>query len=155
VIEENAQVIETEGEFAWVETRRQAGCGVCGASRGCGTASLARLFGQREPHVRALNPVGARPGDEVIVGIEESALVSGSLLMYIAPLLLLLACAGAGRALGSDLAPAHAEALSILAGLSGMAFGFRWVRRLGTRIARDSRYQPVILRCSRRVFPFR
>ena len=69
MIEENGVVAATEGESAWVETSRQSACGSCSATKGCGTGSLSRFFAGRAHRVRVRNPVGAKVGDEVVVGI--------------------------------------------------------------------------------------
>jgi sigma-E factor negative regulatory protein RseC len=51
---------------------------------------LARFFGQRQQQHYAHNPLHAKPGDRVIMGLEEKALVSGSILMYLLPLLFMI-----------------------------------------------------------------
>lgn len=145
MIEETASVVRTDGDFAWVETQRQSACGSCAGSKGCGTAALSKVLGKRRTEVRALNRAGARVGDRVIIGIEESALVRGSLAVYAVPLLVMLLGAGLGEALGR--APgADANSLSMGFGLIGLGLGFLWLRRFTRRASRDPRYQPVVLR---------
>jgi sigma-E factor negative regulatory protein RseC len=151
-IEESARIIATEGDFAWIETPRA--CDACLSGRGCGAASLVGLFGQRPSRFKVLNSIGARPGDDVIVAVQEGALVSGSLLLYLVPLLFLIGFAFFGEALGSYLGPDPAEGLSIVLGVTGMVFGFAWVRRITLRWNRDERFQPVILRFRHQVLPF-
>jgi len=158
VIEETARVMETSGGFAWVEVRTKSGCGTCAASGGCGSASIARLFHQPPMRLKVVNSVGARPGDEVIIGIEASALLSGALAMYVLPLVLLIAGAAIGEWLAQFLSPGsrsagdwsvgHAQIISIALGLAGFAAALAWARRIGSRVAGDRRYQPVVLRCT-------
>lgn len=146
MIEESARVVALDGDFAWVETERKSACGTCAANKGCGTAALAKVMGNRRTRVRALNQLGVAVGDEVLIGLEERALVRGSLAVYAVPLLALLAAALFGQYMAGRLGLADVEASTILAGLAGLAGGLVWLRGFGHRIQHDRRYQPVILR---------
>jgi sigma-E factor negative regulatory protein RseC len=144
MIEESARVIRLEGEYAWVETQRKSVCGSCSANKGCGTSVLGKVLGQRRSYVRVLNPVEAKLGEEVVVGLGERAFVTGSLAVYAIPLLALLLGAIAGDWLAglyqwSDIA-------AVAGGLGGLAAGFVWLWLFARRVGGDSRYQPVILR---------
>jgi sigma-E factor negative regulatory protein RseC len=153
VIEEHARIVQVQGEYAWVEIHRSSGCSTCPSSQGCGAASLASLWGRKPSALKVFNPIGARPGDDVIIGIAEGALVNGSLLLYLVPLLFMLGFAFFGETLGRRLD--FAEGLSILLGLVGMLIGFAGVRRIIFRLGRDGRFQPVILRLRYQVVPSR
>lgn len=145
MIEETARVVAAEGEFVWVETQRQSTCGSCAARQGCGTATLAKVLGQRRTRVRALNRNVARVGDQVVVGIHERALVRGSLAVYAVPLLGLLAGGTVGAQLQARL-QLPGEVLTLAAGVVGLVAGLLWVKGFTRRIRGDSRYQPVVLR---------
>jgi sigma-E factor negative regulatory protein RseC len=94
--------------------------------------------------VRVLNPVAAAPGDEVLLGIEEGALVRGSLALYGLPLVCLIV----GAVLADQLGPAafNADLRAIIGGLGGLGLGLWSMRRFADLARRDRRYQPVILR---------
>jgi len=142
VIEETVQVYAAEGETAWVELiQRKTSCGQCVAQSGCGTSVLSKVLGRKPLRLAALNPIGAKPGDRVVIGVRDDALVRGSVAVYLVPLLAMLAAA----VIGDALAPANDLAVA-LAGISGLAAGFGWVHLFGRRAAADSRYRPVILR---------
>jgi sigma-E factor negative regulatory protein RseC len=145
MIEETAQVIATEGEFVWVETQRQSTCGNCAANQGCGTATLAKVLGTRRTRVRAINRDGVQIGDRVVVGIDESALIRGSLAVYAVPLLGLLVGAVLGGLLSERLL-VSGESLTLGLGIAGLLGGLIWLRGFTRRIRNDSRYQPVVLR---------
>lgn len=145
MIEETARVVAADGEFVWVETQRQSTCGGCAARQGCGTATLAKVLGQRRTRVRALNRDAARVGERVVVGIDEQALVRGSLAVYAAPLAGLLAGGILGALLQARLQLAG-EALTLAGGVAGLIAGLLWVKGFTRRIRSDSRYQPVVLR---------
>ncbi|MBI5462336.1 MAG: SoxR reducing system RseC family protein [Gammaproteobacteria bacterium] len=149
MIEEFAQVVATEGEFVWVETQRQSTCGGCAANQACGTATLAKVLGTRRTRVRALNPAwnhdGAQVGDTVVIGLDETALIRGSLAVYAMPLLTLFA-GGIVGALLSDRWAVGGETLTLGLGVVGLIAGLLWLKGFSRRIRDDSRYQPVVLR---------
>jgi len=148
MIEEQAQVIALENNDVWVETQRRTACGQCAANKGCGTATLAKVLGNKRSRVRTLNPQ-ATPvviGDAVIIGINEQALVRGSLAVYTVPLLMLFIFGFLGQLLSVQLLMANQDILPIVLGLLGLLLGFIWVRRFTRVIADDVRYQPVLLR---------
>ena len=47
MIAENAQVVGFEGNDIWVETQRKTACGQCAANKGCGTAVLSKVLGNK------------------------------------------------------------------------------------------------------------
>ena len=147
MIEESAMVVAFEGDDVWVETQRQSACGQCAANKGCGTATLAKVLGNKRTRVRVLNPRSTKVsiGDEIVVGIEEQALVRGSLAIYMAPLLALFLSGLLGDALAAQLNIARPEIFIIIISLIGLGLGFVWVKRFSRVISSDSRYQPVLL----------
>jgi sigma-E factor negative regulatory protein RseC len=141
MIEENGQVVDVQGEFAWVESERRSACGGCASSEGCGTGVIARAFGNRAVTLKVLNPAGARIGDRVVIGISETGLVRGALAVYATPLLTLFAGALCGHWLagGSDLA-------AIAGAGVGLAAGLAWLAGFSRRTRVDAAFQPVVLR---------
>ncbi|MFO1422569.1 MAG: SoxR reducing system RseC family protein [Candidatus Competibacteraceae bacterium] len=142
MIEEPAVVVEAGNGYAWVETRRRSSCGACAASGDCGTAALAKVWGDRRMRVRAVSSLPLRPGDAVIVGLAEGALLRGSLLVYLLPISLLLA----GALLGQATFAGAGEEPVVLAGAVGLSLGFLAARVLSRRLRGDARFQPVVMR---------
>ena len=145
MIEEEATVVEVRGRRAWVETERKSACNHCSMSQGCGTASLDKWFGRRLSRIEAISEVGVSPGDRVVIGLRDRALVRGSLAVYLAPLLGLLLGALTGELLAPRLGWG-AEATSIGLGLAGLVAGFTWLRRFAASVRHDRDFQAVILR---------
>lgn len=145
MIEETGTVVAREGEFVWVEAQRGSVCGACSVSKGCGTSALARLLPKRSARTRALNTAQADVGDRVVVGLDESALLQGSLAVYFVPLLSLVGFAVLGESLAAQWL-VRGEAWTIAFGAFGLLAGGLWLRRFTGRIDRDPRYQPVVLR---------
>lgn len=146
MIEESGRVMRTAGDSAWVQTERRSSCGSCSSRKGCGTGALAGLFGARAHEVEVLNPIGAQPGDDVVVGISESLLVRGSAAVYLLPLLALVAGAMLAEGLAPQLGMAGSDTPAIIGGLLGLAAGFLWLRRRNRRWSSDPTHMAVILR---------
>lgn len=140
MIEERATIVALEDGFAWVESERRSSCGSCSASKGCGTATLQKVMGNRRTRLKAINQAHADIGDRVVIGVQEQALLKGSLYAYILPLLTLLAGALLFETLFAS------EGLTVLGGLAGLLLGFVFLQRLSLRVAGDARFQAVVLR---------
>lgn len=87
MIEEQAQVIEINGDKLILQAQTQSTCGSCSANKGCGTSLLSRVIGRKFTRFQAQNNIDAAVGDTVIVGIPEDALLKGSLVMYAMPVM--------------------------------------------------------------------
>ena len=139
VIEKPArQIWKIEGDWVWVETTRQSACNACEAKTGCGTSTFAKVLGQKPTRILARNDAGARRGDKVLVGVDESAYLRGSFLLYGVPLL-----AAGLAALTMRWLNGPGDGLEILAALVGLAAGFAWARSLYNR---SSQIEAVVLR---------
>jgi len=146
VIEQTGLVVSVQDEMAEVEGGRSSACGGCGVDGSCGTSLVARLFGRKRTLLRARNPIGAAPGDRVVVGLPEAALLELSCVTYLVPLLGMLAGAIAGAYVAGLIAPAYSDGLSALAGVGGLATALAWLGRLGRARSADERLRPRILR---------
>ena len=145
MIEETATVVKCEGEFAWVEAQRQSTCGNCAANKGCGTSVLAKVVGKKVARMKAINKVNAHVGDSVIVGMNEAALVKGSLAVYLLPLIFMMLFAITGNVVAVQM-EWKSEWVVILFAVIGLVTAGLWLRGFTRRIQHDSDFQPVILR---------
>lgn len=127
----NGLVESVDGDWAEVLTQRQTGCSGCGSQKGCGTASLAKLFVPRQPgRLRVRNAISARPGDTVRLSMDESQFIQHSLMAYGIPLLGLFVgglCVSWMPQAWEE--TAVSEWMTILGGLLGMIVGWLGVRR--------------------------
>lgn len=141
MIEEQGRVVAIEPGAVWVETLRKSTCSSCSANAACGQGVMDRLgVGRQRGYVRALSRLNLAVGDSVVIGVREDLLVRSSLLVYLLPLLGLLAAALAADGLGL------AEPQVILGGLAGMFGTWLLVRWRAARVADDPALQPVVLR---------
>ncbi|MFL1406095.1 SoxR reducing system RseC family protein [Marinobacter sp. M1N3S26] len=137
MIHETGTVISVSGNEAWVQTIRESACQSCSARHGCGQKALATMSGGQSRQIRVFNTLDARPGDQVTVAIEESALLRASLLVYAVPLVLMIVATG----LAGALLPGR-DGLAILAALVGLGGGLWLARWVSHRHA--ARWQPVM-----------
>lgn len=142
MIEESARVISVEGERIWVETQRKSVCGSCSAQKGCGTATLEKVLGKRRTQVMVISQVTVSPGDEVVIGIQESALLRGALALYGIPLLLMLL----GAVIAEAVILSQTELPVVMGALLGLLAGLFYVALFSRKVQLDPRYQPVVLR---------
>ncbi len=141
MIEEDGFVVSTESGFAWIETQRQSACGACVARAGCGAGVLAGILGRRRTLVKALDPLGACAGEHVTVGLEERALVAGSLAVYLLPLIALILGAGIVAAVSPE-----RDLAAAAGGGAGLIASFCWLKWFANRVNADPRFQPIVLR---------
>lgn len=142
---ETGRVVAVDQEAIWVETIRQSTCGSCAANKGCGHGLLNRIADGRTGYVRVLSG-GVCPGrcaidDQVRIGIPEQVILQGSAVVYMLPLLLMLA----GAATGAGLLPGPAEPVAVGGAVAGLLLGFALVRWHARRHRDDPALQPVLL----------
>ena len=90
MIEETAIVIDINGQQVLLETQRKSACQTCSVKSGCGTSTLAKVVGKRSSQFVVDKNFEVQVGDKVIVAINENALVQGSLLIYLFPLIFMM-----------------------------------------------------------------
>lgn len=142
MITETGRVLEVEGGWALVACRRQVECARCAEGRGCGGGVLGKLLGDRLHKVRAATgAVAVEPGDQVLIGLGEDAVLRAAVVVYLVPLLAALAGgATAGVLLGAG------EFGTMVGAVAGFLLGLRWARAYSRRHAADAALQPVVLR---------
>lgn len=146
MIEETARVVQCQDDYAWVETSRKSACESCSMNKGCGTGAVSKIFGEKRTRLRVINNVHAGVGDAVLIGINESALVTGSLLVYLLPLLSLLGFGLLGEVIARHLLIDNSDGVSLLFALAGLVLAMWWVRRKTGKLENTHRYQAVIIR---------
>jgi sigma-E factor negative regulatory protein RseC len=146
LIEETATVVAIGNDGTWVETQRKSACGQCAAKKGCGTSVLENIFGNKRNRLKVINNIPVSVGDQVVIGLEEQALVRGSLAVYATPIIAMLVLGYLGDWLSLHYAVGNREIMSIIFALAGLFLGFRMLRQFSDSIRNDKRYQPVVIR---------
>lgn len=133
-----ARITRTAGAWAWVVSEAPASCGACGG-KGCGSSVFNRLWHPDNPEYQVANPIGAQPGETVVVGLPDGALIQATGAAYVVPLLALLLGAGLGQLLGGE---ENEELAAALGGLTGLLLAGLWLKSRRSDMSGD----PVILR---------
>jgi sigma-E factor negative regulatory protein RseC len=118
---EEGLVVGVEGETAQVRVARGSACGGCAQEGACNPLDAA---GQ-ELVIRVDNALDARPGQRVVVGIEEGMVLRGAAWMYVLPLVTFFF----GYWLGGVVAPAGQgeSGTAIIGALIGLGVGLATV----------------------------
>ena len=139
MLEQSGTVMAVEPGAVWVQTRRQSTCGSCSVRAGCGHGVLDRFQQDRDhAYILARTDRTATVGDEVVIGIPESAVIKMSALVYLLPLLGLLI-----GLWGTD-GLAWGEPGQIIGALGGLFLGFIAVYVFSRRSADNKSIQPIV-----------
>ena len=93
--------------------------------------------------VKAINSAGASVGDRIILSFETASLLKATFLIYVFPIILMIA----GAVLGQVLAPFIGFSPSALSVLLGFAFFFSAlfiIKARANKMAKKNAYQPKI-----------
>ena len=145
VLTETGRVVAVEADSLWVETIRKSTCGSCSARSGCGHGLMNRLGDGRSTYIRVLagdtDISECRVNDEVRIGIPENLMLRGSFLVYMLPLLGLLA----GAAGGASLLSANPDLGTAIGASSGFLACLAYIRLHSRRHRDDRSLQPTLL----------
>lgn len=142
MITETGRVVAVEQDCVWVETIQASTCDSCSAQKGCGQSLVAKWDGNTS-FIRVLlqgrDPANYHLHDTITVGIPERVVANGSLLVYLTPLLAMMAALMVGQWLQVG------EGISILLALTGLVAGGLLVRFHSALHRDDDSVQPVIV----------
>lgn len=142
MLTESGRVVAVEQDHLWVETISRSACGNCQARAGCGQSLLAR-WAEKNAYLRVPldngDPASFAVDDQLTLGIPDDVVVKSSLLIYLLPIMLLLAGAIVGEQVGGS------EGASIVGAFLGLGVGSVMIKALSVFTAQSRRVQPVIL----------
>jgi len=137
---ERGIVVKLDSTTAWVKTTRTSACKTCSAKSSCNAVESGK-----EMEVEAINEAGAQIGDRIIISIETASLLKASFLLYVFPILLMVAGAIIGQMSG-PLFNIDPSAFSAVVGFLFFFISFWFVKSRGNRMARKNEYKPKIIR---------
>jgi len=145
MIEQSATVLRIENNHAVIEVRRQTACGSCSAKAGCGKSLLDNIFNLKPLQLSIPNTIEARKNDDVIVGLNESAILQASFYLYFFPLFMMIVFAIAADFLISG---QYSEIVSIIAAIIGLFAGSRMSRIILDKKEKNksSFFQPTLIK---------
>ena len=144
MIEESGVVLSVAEDGVVVETIRKSSCGQCSAAKGCGQKILASIGQGQRFEVLATNPRNLilQQGDEVVLGLAESALLKASAMAYLLPLVLMIVAATFSELAGIS------EGGVAFSGIGGLFLGLGVTRWLTKSDGKGCQHHPEILRTS-------
>ena len=140
---EEGIITGTNRSMAWVKTVRSKACESCDACDSCESNDKSK-----EQIVQVSNTINACEGDRVVIGFKTAPLLKLTFMLYIFPIILLIA----GAAIGQSLAPrfeADPSVASLLAGLTCFALSFAIIRRISNTLSNNKEFKPFLIRISR------
>ena len=145
MIEEHARVIAVENGQLLLEAQTKASCSACAVKQGCGTSVISKWLGRKFTRFQAPNTVNARVGDEVVVGLAEEAMLKGSVLVYLLPLLAMIGFALlADSLIAAD--TASRDLMVLIAAVAGFSLMLVISRLLLSSGSNSIKLTPVVLR---------
>jgi sigma-E factor negative regulatory protein RseC len=135
MLKQRGIIVDVKDKLAIAQIKPTNLCNQCTIHKGCGTVSLAPLFGQKNIEVTVINDKGVKVGDNVSISLKEQTLLKISLLFYLLPLFSLFVGAIGYEFLAANSQLPNSEILTALAGLFGLLAGFWWVKQLTTKIS--------------------
>lgn len=135
-MEEVGKVVGIKDDMVTVEVERSAACQGC---RACRLSTGGKML------TEARNLVGAGIGDRVRVEIAPKAFLTATFVVFMIPLILLVA----GFILGSFLAflfnrPAYSQGMGVFFGFVFLALSLLIVRAVDRRATKTRKLQPII-----------
>ena len=140
MLEEQAIVVDVSNQKVSVETDNKSSCGHCSAKSGCGTSLLSTFFSRNREPLKLETDISLSVGDKVILGVDDSALVTGSVIIYAIPLMMMLVLPIVASYFSAS------ELVSIACGGIGLVVGLIYVKYFSAVAYNSERYRPVILR---------
>lgn len=124
------------------------------ACEGCSSRGVCQSVGN-DMEVAALNNIDAGPGDRVVVAMSTGSIVKATALLYVVPIIAMIAGAGIGEWLGPMVGVSSATAAACLSfGALGLTIWI--VRGRANRLSQREQYQPRVHRViERAVSPIR
>ena len=139
-MKEEGIVTGTNGELAQVKVRRSEACSGCGSQGVCHS-----LGGDVDMEVEAMNTAGGGVGDRVQLELPSSSVVKIAFLVYMIPVI----CLVAGAIAGTKLAPSLSldpELSALGLAVFGFAAAFLVVRKIGQAMGAKKEYRPEIVK---------
>ena len=137
---EKGIVIKADETRAWVKTEKSSACEGCSSRDACGNPD-----GGREMEVEAINRANAKTGDLVMISFGTAPLIKVYSLVYIFPILALLAGAVLGQWLSSRLS-VDESLMALILGLLFFGGAFFFIKYRSSRMAQRDDYRPVVQR---------
>ncbi|MCU0597911.1 MAG: SoxR reducing system RseC family protein [Desulfobacterales bacterium] len=147
MVTEEGIVVKLDKKTAIIRTSRKTACESCSEKHSCTS-----IGSGQEMELEADNPINAQVGDRVTVALKTGKLMTASFLLYIFPILMMIA----GALLGDHLAKTYPSDPSMMAAGLGFLFffvAFGLVKLKDMQAKKSGGFRPEIIRISKKVRP--
>ncbi len=137
-IEEGVVTQIGQVDTAWVKTVRSSSCEGCASHDSCESAG-------KDMKVKAINLVGAKVGDRIVLNFQTGALLRATFLLYVFPII----CMIIGAVVGQKIAPVlgySSSVMSVFAGFLFFTIAVLVIKIKSDTMSRKQEYQPKIIR---------
>jgi sigma-E factor negative regulatory protein RseC len=145
MIEESATVVAIEKDNITVTSEIKSACSGCQQVDNCGSGQVAKAFPQKRLSLTVKSTLPLQLGDKVIIGLNETALLSSAWQVYLWPLFGLLILAWFGQWLVNTNIVGH-EGFAILFAMIGGYVGFLLAKNQQSKREYCTELSPKIVR---------
>tara|TARA_R110000744_G_scaffold112531_5_gene211171 strand:- start:2 stop:478 length:477 start_codon:yes stop_codon:yes gene_type:complete len=145
MIEEQATVVAIDHDNVTVTSLIKSACGGCQQVDNCGSGQVAKAFPQKKLSLTLKSSLALELGDNVVLGLNESALLQSAWQVYLWPILGLLIASWLGQWLVINTILPH-EIFAIILGILGGFGGFTLAKRQQIKSATCAKLAPKIIR---------
>lgn len=131
----------SEAPTAWVKTTRTSACKSCASRGSCEAGGSGK-----EMEVEAFNSAGAKVGDRIVLSIQTASLLKATFLIYIFPIISMLAGAFWGQKIGLDSGSQDPSGFSALMAFLFLGLAILVVKFVGKAMSLKREYIPTIVR---------
>lgn len=145
---ESGRVVSIESDWVWVETHQTTSCQSCSAKSGCGQSLINSVFSGKRHYIKvAANGIKdtVHLHDEVEIAIPEHVMLKGSFIMYLLPLVFLIA----GAVVGEHFTVGKGDLGAISGAIAGFCMAAVFIRWHSNKNSANPAYQPVLHRIVR------
>jgi len=143
--EETVKVVLVKDGYAYLETDKASACCSCASKSSCGSLNFfgdsihKKVDKQSGSGLKVLNTLDLKVGDSAVLAISSGKLLLGTFLMYILPLLTLMAFASIAKSYAG-------EVVSTLVGIVGFFMTLLLVRQVLNKKKVSNQFEPTLLR---------
>ena len=139
---EEGTIVKVAGAKAWVRTRRSSMCEGCKSSGVCNS-----LSGGGDMETEAVNTIGGKVGDRVLIKIPSKSLWKISFVLYMIPVIFLVTGALVGQTIGEKyFSSIEPELCSLLLSILACALSFLIIRIFARQVRGNRDYMPEIVK---------
>ncbi len=143
MITEKTQVVAINEQSLWLKSTRHSSCDTCKVRAGCGQKFVQSHSGREQlievPADKNLLQT-VQINDALDIGIDEMTLLKGSLLLYLTPLLFMVA----GAFMADYLISSATDVVAVFGALFGFSLGLVVLRLHAIWSINAQKYQPVV-----------